>query len=107
MTVAGCFGCGELKLGAFSPCNGCNKRPVEDEDAILSLAMTDHYFDRPTLMTMAAKVKRGERMNLDDATRAQLLTSLKAFKATPAARAIFGGNEPVRPAPKRRWWQFL
>jgi len=45
MTMATCFNCGEIKFGAFVPCKHCGELPKEDDDWILSLAMTDHYFD--------------------------------------------------------------
>ena len=49
MTQAVCFKCGEIKFGAFVLCPHCNARPSADEELVLSLAMTDHYFDLATM----------------------------------------------------------
>ena len=49
MTKAVCFRCGDIKFGAFNPCGACGETPRNDEDLILSLAMTDHYFNDPVV----------------------------------------------------------
>ena len=54
MTQAVCFKCGEIKFGAFVLCPHCNARPSADEELVLSLAMTDHYFDLATMKQMGA-----------------------------------------------------
>jgi hypothetical protein len=56
MTVAVCFRCGERKVGAFGACGKCGVQPITDDDLVLSLAMTDHYFDRPTLAQMGDRI---------------------------------------------------
>ncbi len=111
MTVAVCFHCGELKFGAFCPCNECGQTPETDDDLVLSLAMTDHFFDRSTLEGMGRQVKRGKPPRLDDQTRSMLLAQVREF------RQQLGGQEPppsnstghasaeVRPG-RRSWWKF-
>lgn len=49
MTQAVCFKCGAIKFGAFCPCPACNATPEAEDDLVISLAMTDHYFDVKTL----------------------------------------------------------
>jgi hypothetical protein len=44
-----------INLGVVSPttgCKTCRQRPMSDENLMLSLAMTDHYFDMSTLERM-------------------------------------------------------
>lgn len=55
MTQAVCFKCGEMKHGAFTDCPHCGGRPVTDDELVLSLAMTDHYFDLATMKQMGAR----------------------------------------------------
>ena len=64
------FKCGEIKFGAFVLCPHCNARPSADEELVLSLAMTDHYFDLATMKQMGAIQRVLERWRLghsDDA----------------------------------------
>jgi len=49
MTIAVCLGCGEFKFGAFNSCGKCGAKPRDVDELALSLAMSDHYFDEPTL----------------------------------------------------------
>jgi len=73
MTQAVCYKCGEFKIGAYTPCHACNALPRTKDDLVLSLAMTEHYFDMPTLEDMAATIKAGKTISLDEDSRRALL----------------------------------
>jgi hypothetical protein len=77
MTMAVCFKCGAIKFGAFCPCPECQALPKSEDDLALSLAMTDHYFDMPTLEQMGAAVRDGNPPHLDPETRANLVNSFR------------------------------
>lgn len=91
MTQAVCFKCGEMKHGAFSDCPHGGVRPVSDDNFVLSLAMTDHYFDLPTMTQMGAAVKEGRSPHLDEKSRQDLLKQLENVRKTPVGRFIGGG----------------
>src|SRR5262245_20199842 len=78
MTMAVCFKCGVIKFGAFVPCPECSATPRTENDFVLSLLMTDHYFDMPTLEKMGAEVRNGNPPQIDPQTRAQLIAVLRA-----------------------------
>ena len=88
MTQAVCFSCGDLKVGAFTVCSSCGIKPKTDEDMVLSLAMTDHYFDISTLKRMSEMVKRGERVELDESTREMLLNCLVEYRNAPSVLSL-------------------
>jgi hypothetical protein len=104
MTQAVCFKCGEIKLGAFVLCPYCNARPSADEELILSLAMTDHYFDLATMKQMGASVKDGQPPHLDEKSRQDLLRQLEKFKKMPMSNLIT--KDPIQAKKKRKWWPF-
>ena len=56
--------------------------PRSEDDLIISLAMTDHYFDMKTLKQMGASIrKNGEPPNLDPETRKNLLEMVRGAGA--------------------------
>jgi hypothetical protein len=73
MTTAVCFNCGEIKFGAFTSCDQCMVTPVYEDDLAISLAMTDHYFDIPTLEQMASDIRSGKRLTLEPETYESLI----------------------------------
>lgn len=83
MTQAVCFACGDFKFGAFNHCGKCERVPESDEDFVLSLALTDHYFKEDLLREMGKLIKKGERLHLEEDTRARLLEVLSDFKTGP------------------------
>jgi hypothetical protein len=108
MTKAVCFSCGDIKFGAFNPCSGCGETPRVDGDLILSLAMTDHYFNDSSLKQLGDSVKAGSPPKLDENTRSNLLKILEEFKKSPAGQ-IFPGLKPEQKSevkPRRKWWSF-
>ena len=97
MTQAVCFKCGEIKHVAFTDSPHCGERPASDEDFVISLAMTDHYFDLATMKQMGAAVAEGRPPHLDEKSRQDLLTQLENVRKTPVGRFIAGGA----PAPEK------
>lgn len=91
MTKAVCFNCGSMKFGAFVECKECHLRPISDDDLAMSLAMTDHYFDENTMKVMAADIKRGEKLKLDDASKANILKSFEDSRAMITNLGSSGG----------------
>jgi hypothetical protein len=80
MTMAVCFKCGVIKFGAFVPCPECAACPKTEDDLALSLAMTDHYFDLPTLDQMGASVREGKPPHLDPESHAQLVQQIRTSR---------------------------
>lgn len=78
MTVAVCFQCGAMKFGAFTACKQCGATPLSEDDYVLSLAMTDHYFDEPTLREMGAKFADGRPQHLTPESRRNLIQMLRS-----------------------------
>ncbi len=78
MTVAVCFNCGELKLGAWTPCQHCHTLPKEDDDLVQSLALTDHFLDKSALENMSKLIANGQKMPLDVDTYQKLLQHIQS-----------------------------
>lgn len=77
MTTVVCYKCGKFKTGAFTPCSNCKAMPKEDDDLILSLALTDHFFDRTTLKNMGAEIETGVKIQLEPETQQVLLQKIQ------------------------------
>jgi hypothetical protein len=102
MTQAVCFQCGEFKIGVYTPCHDCHAVPRTKDDLVLSLAMTEHYFDLPTLEDMAATIKSGETITLAEESRRALLEYIEEdlwmlippdeAEETPEVDKNFGNN---------------
>ena len=103
MTMAVCFRCGVIKFGAFVPCPECAAVPGTEDDLALSLAMTDHYFDLPTLKQMGAAVRSGNPPHLDPATHAQLIETIRS---SGLLKRLVGMAGPPGAAPRKPWWKF-
>lgn len=85
MTQAVCFQCGHIKFGAFAPCDQCQARPQTDDEMIISLAMTDHYFDQATLETMREYIlEHGHAPDLDPKSKESFRKTFEEVKATGA-----------------------
>ncbi|MEI7931734.1 MAG: hypothetical protein WCI21_01575 [Alphaproteobacteria bacterium] len=100
MTQAVCFKCGAIKFGAFTACKSCDGTPQSDEDLIMSLAMTDHYFDEKTLQQMGDDIRAGKKLTLHEETRRDLLKMIEQSPLTAILRA------PPAPIKKKGWWPF-
>jgi hypothetical protein len=112
MTMAVCFKCGVIKFGAFVPCPKCSAYPQTEDDLALSLAMTDHFFDMPTLEQIGASVRDGKPPDLDPATHAQLVEQIQSvgglaeFNEILQRGAAAHHHDGDRPPRKKPWWQF-
>lgn len=82
LTKAVCFNCGEFKMGAFNVCRLCKRVPETDDELVLSLALTDHYFDLKTLKIMGKDIQNGLPLKLDGQTRENLISALANLKET-------------------------
>lgn len=80
MTLAVCFKCGQMKWGAFNHCGQCQARPRTDDELALSLAFTDHYFDRDTLQQIGSGIMSGSTPQLPDAWKAKLAPGVQEAK---------------------------
>jgi hypothetical protein len=96
LTIAICFSCGEQKFGAFTRCGGCKSEPVSDDELVLSLSMTDHYFDHRTLEQMAQAVRRGDPPRIDPKSREMLLQKLSQFKQTQLGSRMISAKQKTR-----------
>ncbi len=100
LTKAVCFNCGEFKLGAFRACSLCKRGPETDDQLVMSLALTDHYFDLQTLKVMGKDIKNGKVLQLDEQTRENLLSSLAKVKETTGIKFDRPAREPSSPPQK-------
>jgi len=80
MTQAVCFKCGEIKWGAFNHCDKCGARPRSDDELMLSLAFTDHYFDLEKLQRIGRDIEMGNPPHLDEATKSKLSPAVQEAK---------------------------
>jgi hypothetical protein len=106
MTAAICFKCGEFKFGAWTACQKCGALPETDDDRVLSLAMTDHYFDQATLGQMGEAVKRGEPPHLDPRTHENLLRHLHETDLSIPALICELKRQRDAVIGKKPWWKF-
>lgn len=109
MTTAVCFKCGKLKPGAFLPCEVCSALPHDEEEIAISMAITDHYFDLPTLKQIGASIAEGKPPQLDEHTHADMLALIRGTDVTsgpvqPALPRLDGADLP-KPASARPWWK--
>lgn len=80
MTQAVCFKCGEMKWGAFGNCKACGAQPQSDDDLMLALAFTDHYFDQSKLEQIGRDIKAGIRPQLSESLKEKLSPAIKESK---------------------------
>ncbi len=113
MTMAVCFRCGAIKFGALLPCPGCAAVPTSEDDLALSMAMTDHFFDAPTLERMGADVRGGRPVRLDPKTKEAMVGQLRRSGLMRRLRESAEDLAAARPRPapppppaKKPWWKF-
>jgi len=78
VTVAVCFRCGALKSGALDSCRICGATPGR-EDIAWALTMTDHYFDRETLVEMGNSIAGGNLPPFDRQLREYFLDAVRVI----------------------------
>jgi hypothetical protein len=115
MTQAVCYRCGVIKFGAFVPCPDCGAMPDNEDDLALSLAMTDHYIDMPTLRRMGESIQGGVVPHLDPQTHAQLVDQIRSEGLLRQLQSLIGSVKkrgadlpPANSAakPSGPWWKF-
>ena len=88
MTVAVCIYCGEIKHGAFNPCHSCSRAPTTEEDAAISLLLTDHTYGKQRLEEIGMSIRSGKSPTMDAQTRAMMLGVVRQSK-------MFSDNQGV------------
>jgi hypothetical protein len=81
MTLAVCLECGELKHGAFTPCQKCGYTPNDDESLTKHLLVTDHFLDSKSLQSIADRVKSGKPIHFDPESLKQAWVSKEQMDA--------------------------
>ena len=89
MTIAVCLKCGNFKFGAFNSCRKCGAKPQDVDELGLSLAMSDHYFDRPTLEQISQIIRAGE----EPLIQPELVEWIKAELSSPENGDLLKGLE--------------
>jgi hypothetical protein len=97
--MAVCFQCGSIKFGAFVPCPQCAAWPQTEDELALSLAMTDHYFDMPTLEQMGASVRDGKPPHLDEHSHARLVQQIRDTGLLAQLQGMFKDKEASQGPP--------
>lgn len=81
--------------------------PQSEDDRVLSLAMTDHYFEQATLAQMGQSVRDSRPPHLDPETHARILRQLRevdALSVTDLADELRGRRDAA--LQKTPWWKF-
>ena len=97
MTTAVCFKCGEIKFGAFIVCTGCKSEPITEDELVLSLVMTDHYFGINALRNMSYDIKSGKELILSNETMDYLSESIGVLPSGILNSSAKGF---------KKWWGF-
>ena len=100
MTTAICYKCGEFKFGAMLPCQACGATPTTDDDLVLSVTMTDHYFDKKGLIEIGQKIKNGENIELPPSQKEEMIRMLNQMR-----RPNELDNERQQ-SERKPWWRF-
>jgi hypothetical protein len=78
MTRAVCYKCGARKDGAFIDCPECEAAPATEDTLVISLALTDHYFDLNVLSEIGESIrKNGKPPELNAESREHLLKQIR------------------------------
>lgn len=94
MTTAVCFRCGHLKFGSFLPCDQCQAKPQTEDEFIVSIAMTDHYFDQANLDAMRDYIREhGRHPELDPNSMKTFRKVFEEAKASGALKELFTPRE--------------
>jgi hypothetical protein len=80
MTQAVCFKCGDIKWGAFNHRENCGAMPKSDDELMLSLAFTDHYFDLAKLQQIGRDIGAGTQAELAQSFRDKLYPAVQEAK---------------------------
>jgi hypothetical protein len=98
MTFAVCYCCGNEKHGAFSICSNCGRKPQLEEDIVMSLAMTDHYFMREDIKRMGLRLRSGRSIELNEDAKEKFRETFRKsgfFKQPSFFDKLFGRKTPA------------
>ena len=95
MTLASCFVCGALKVGAWTPCPVCGANPATDEEMATSLALTDHYLTPENLAQVGQRIAAEQPVAIPEEFYAQLLARRSGKAAGPLGAAGHRGPAAV------------
>lgn len=84
--MAVCLWCGGFKNGGLSLCPSCNRRPRNESDAALSLALSDDLAPKTSLAKYAHEIRRNEKPSIADNILRQAQEAIK----DPQLRALAG-----------------
>lgn len=80
MTKAICWRCGNLKHGAFNPCPSCGLEPLDDEDILISLYLTDHFQSDEDLQDFVGRIRSGQLIHIPPDMRVEMFPMLLEVK---------------------------
>ncbi len=134
MTLALCFNCGAIKVGALNPCQKCMVGSTSNPD--LDIAFSDHRLSKSTLEDFGSVIRQIKEVCSDDQTRfwtfisyvsenypAILTCDVKPEMATQVRQVLTGVQLPQiaiqevgkahdrtpstgRNEGEKKWWQF-
>jgi hypothetical protein len=67
MTTAVCLRCGEMKLGAFTPCRKCGFEPESPDEQVRSIMLSDQNLDAVSLKEVSEQIGVGDYPEFDEA----------------------------------------
>lgn len=106
MTRAVCFKCGVIKFGAYVPCPECAAFPQTEDELVISLAMTDHYFDPTELEEIGHDVRTGRPPRLDPDDYAELVQSVRDNGLVDQVAGMAEQLSAAAQRLKKPWWKF-
>ena len=83
MTAAVCLQCGEIKMGAWTPCRNCGHTPADDEDKAKHLFLSDHILSAADIDRVSADIRKGKPPQFDAAQLGEMLAAMKSMPTTP------------------------
>lgn len=84
--MAVCLWCGGFKNGGLNLCPSCNRRPRNESDAALSLALSDDLAPKAALAKFAHEIRRNEKPSVP----ADILRQAQEAIKDPQLRALAG-----------------
>ena len=80
MTKTICFKCGAFKFGAFNQCFACYGEPLEDDEILISLVLTDHDLSEEELLFHQKRIQSGSKIVLNQDTKNALNPTLSEIR---------------------------
>ncbi len=78
MTISLCMRCGAEKFGVFNPCKRCAYVPIEDDEIVWAMCVSDHHMDEANRRQVAKQVKAGNVPPVDPESHQEMLESFRA-----------------------------